>query len=137
MKAIGKQLRKRREAEGITQIQLAARATVSRNMISRIEVRKDQNVSLATLRALADALDCDLVVKLKPRSSTLTLTGEHDVEVKSCAADHQDAVDAAALTLTTLRAFMGVDYAKPGSERTARVVITPKEDIPHTKPAGT
>jgi transcriptional regulator with XRE-family HTH domain len=67
MKPIGKQIRQRRAAEGISQIQLGARAGVSHNMISRIETRKGQNTSLATLRALADALDCDLVVKLKPR----------------------------------------------------------------------
>jgi transcriptional regulator with XRE-family HTH domain len=67
MKPIGKQIRQRREAEGITQVQLAARASVSKNIVSMIESHKMHNPTLDSLRAIANALDCDLVVKLRPR----------------------------------------------------------------------
>ena len=199
MKAIGKQLRQRREAEGITQIQLAARATVSRNMISRIERDKTQNTSLATLRALADALDCDLVVKLKPREPErqddfYTKPGEgivsfgvdpakidpHDAEVQATKRRVADKIegfpwnligdserqwritmalysqgdvqtaeaylDALAESTDTLRPedFYVQQGPQPALPRSClddpaptSIVITPKEDIPRTKPAGT
>lgn len=69
MKPIGKQIRQRRETEGITQVQLAARASVSKNIVSMIERDKAHNPTLGSLQAIADALDCDLVVKLKPRKA--------------------------------------------------------------------
>lgn len=58
------QIAKARERAHLTQGQLAKAIGTTQSVISRIE-RADQNLTLATLSKIADALDSDLVVQLR------------------------------------------------------------------------
>jgi len=58
MTGIPRPLRARRQALGLTQLEVASRAGISRNQVSRLEVEA-HGPRLSTLRALARALDCD------------------------------------------------------------------------------
>lgn len=51
-------LRMRRLALGLTQLEVASRAGISRNQVARLEV-ETHGPRLSTIRALARALDCD------------------------------------------------------------------------------
>ncbi|MBI5202328.1 MAG: helix-turn-helix transcriptional regulator [Elusimicrobia bacterium] len=53
----------------MTQKELARAVGTTQSVISRIE-RAEQNLTLATLEKLAKALDADLSVGLRPRSTT-------------------------------------------------------------------
>jgi predicted DNA-binding mobile mystery protein A len=60
-----------REALDMTVRQLAARLGVSPSSIVRLERReRDDTISLGALRRAANALDCDLVYAVVPRSAT-------------------------------------------------------------------
>lgn len=67
MKSIGKKVRQRREALGLTQAQVAEEAQISRSWVVVWEDENFVDGGFFTLHQIADALDCDLVVKLKPR----------------------------------------------------------------------
>lgn len=125
MKSIGKQIRQRRAALGLTQLHLARRSGQSRNWISIIESKGFHNPSVGSLEAIADALDCDLVVKLKPRSSTMTLTGEHDVEVKSTPVGGD--VSISYIVAPDDAQFVGVDYAA-GVDHTESIDVIRQDD---------
>ena len=57
-----------REALGMSEYELAARAGVTQQRINQIQAAEaDGSVQLSTLRRVADALDCDLVCYLAPR----------------------------------------------------------------------
>ncbi len=57
MSNITKNLRKLREAKGLSQEKLARMADVANNTIIKIEAGKNQNPTLDTLRKIAKALD--------------------------------------------------------------------------------
>jgi transcriptional regulator with XRE-family HTH domain len=57
MSNIQKTLRKLREAKGLSQEKLARLADVANNTIIKIEVGKNQNPTLDTLKKVAKALD--------------------------------------------------------------------------------
>ena len=56
----------RRNELNLSQLQLARRVGTKQPAISRLE-RGDGNITLTTLRRLANALDADLAISLKPR----------------------------------------------------------------------
>jgi predicted DNA-binding mobile mystery protein A len=59
-----------RDALGMTSHQLAVRMGTSQPAVSQLERSEiDDRVTLATLRRAADALDCDLVYALVPRTT--------------------------------------------------------------------
>ncbi|MCH8986131.1 MAG: mobile mystery protein A [Acidobacteria bacterium] len=59
-----------RDALGMSARELAARIGVSQQMVSELERSELRDtIKLATLRRTADALDCDLVYALVPRTS--------------------------------------------------------------------
>jgi predicted DNA-binding mobile mystery protein A len=61
-------IRSIRTALGMTMAQLGARLGVSAPGVADLEKREaSESISLARLRAAADALDCDLVVTVVPR----------------------------------------------------------------------
>jgi len=63
-----------RHALGITASQLAARLGITRQAIDDLETREqDGTATLATLRKAANAIDCDLVYALVPRTSVAEL----------------------------------------------------------------
>jgi transcriptional regulator with XRE-family HTH domain len=65
----GRLLKDRREQLGLTQQQLAARLGIHQPAIASLEAgRYPPNID--SLRRVADALDCDLDVQLRPRGST-------------------------------------------------------------------
>jgi transcriptional regulator with XRE-family HTH domain len=66
MEAIGQQLRARRQAVGLTQAALAAKAGVSRIFVEKIEAGA-RIPSWGTLERLAHALGCRVVLTLVPR----------------------------------------------------------------------
>ena len=58
---------------GLTTMQLGARMGVTQAGASRLEHREaDGSVTLKSLRAAADALECDLVYALVPRAGSIT-----------------------------------------------------------------
>jgi predicted DNA-binding mobile mystery protein A len=59
-----------RDALGMSSTELAARIGVSQQRVSQIEQSEVQDtITLETLRRAANALDCDLVYVLEPRTS--------------------------------------------------------------------
>jgi transcriptional regulator with XRE-family HTH domain len=68
---IGARFRGLRHRRGWTQAQLAARAIVSQDVVSLIERGRLERVSLANLRAVAQALDAEFYVQLRWRGGDL------------------------------------------------------------------
>ncbi len=54
-----------RQSAGITQAELAKKVGTKQSAISRLETGTFSNVTVATLKKIADALDARLVVKLQ------------------------------------------------------------------------
>lgn len=67
---IGNIIRNRRKELGITQEELAELSNLSVNYISKLERVIDQNISLNSLNAVAEALQTTTVQLLKSRVST-------------------------------------------------------------------
>ncbi|MGH2360190.1 MAG: helix-turn-helix domain-containing protein [bacterium] len=66
---VGVQIARRRQERGLTQTQLAAKVGMSAPNISRLESNPAQNVTLQTLLKICRALDQDVTISLKKRSS--------------------------------------------------------------------
>lgn len=71
---IGKTIRKRRKELKITQEELAELSNLSVNYISRIERVNDQNISLKSLNAIANALNLKIEQLLKDEAPQETIT---------------------------------------------------------------
>ena len=69
--AIGELIRQSREAQGLTQKQLAKRAKTSQSAISRIEDADYDGLKLETLERIAQALNMPLAIRLGKRSAQL------------------------------------------------------------------
>lgn len=61
IKAFGKNLRKLRTSKGVSQESLAYEADIPINQVGRIE-RGEINTTLVTIKALAEALDVEVIV---------------------------------------------------------------------------
>lgn len=59
------QIKQIREMRGMSQTQLASKIETGQSRVSDME--KNDNLSLSSLRKVADALDCRLIVSLVPR----------------------------------------------------------------------
>ena len=66
--AIAAQVSERRLALGFSQVDLARRCTTSQSAIARLE-NGGRPPRIDTLLRIADALDCDLAVELRPRET--------------------------------------------------------------------
>ncbi|OLE01627.1 MAG: hypothetical protein AUG91_00790 [Actinobacteria bacterium 13_1_20CM_4_69_9] len=66
--AIADKVAERRQAQGFSQRQLAEIVGTTQSAIARLE-RGGRPPRIDTLLRIADALDCDLVVDLRPRRS--------------------------------------------------------------------
>jgi transcriptional regulator with XRE-family HTH domain len=75
---ISRQIGARRRDRGLSLTQLARRAHTSPATLSRYE-NGWSRFEVSTLRKLATALDCDLVVKLEPRRRETTNLSDHQV----------------------------------------------------------
>ena len=64
--AIADQVAERRQARGLSQRELAELVGTTQSAIARLE-RGGRPPRIDTLLRIADALDCDLVVDLRPR----------------------------------------------------------------------
>jgi transcriptional regulator with XRE-family HTH domain len=64
--AIAEQVADRRQAQGLSQRELAELVGTTQSAIARLE-RGGRPPRIDTLLRIADALDCDLVVELRPR----------------------------------------------------------------------
>jgi transcriptional regulator with XRE-family HTH domain len=64
--AVADKVAERRQAKGFSQRQLAELVGTTQSAIARLE-RGGRPPRIDTLLRIADALDCDLVVDLKPR----------------------------------------------------------------------
>jgi predicted DNA-binding mobile mystery protein A len=61
-----------REALGVSSVELAGRMGASRQLVVQQEkAEAEDRITLKSLRALANALDCDLVYALVPRAGSL------------------------------------------------------------------
>jgi predicted DNA-binding mobile mystery protein A len=70
-------IREIRTTLGLTTAQLASRLSLSQAGVSKLERREaDGGVTLNSLRAAADALECDLVYALVPRAGSLSAVME-------------------------------------------------------------
>jgi predicted transcriptional regulator len=67
--AVADKVAARRQARGLSQRELAELVGTTQSAIARLE-RGGRPPRIDTLLRIADALDCDLVVDLKPRRST-------------------------------------------------------------------
>lgn len=68
-------IRALREAMGVSSSELAGRLKANRSLVSQQEKAEiDDRITLRSLRACADALDCDLVYALVPRGATIEET---------------------------------------------------------------
>jgi len=66
-------LRAVREAIGLTQGRVAARAAVKRQSYSQFEAAEEKgSISLASLRRAAEAMDCELVYFVVPKAALTT-----------------------------------------------------------------
>ena len=65
--AIAEQVAERRQDRGMSQRELAELVGTTQSAIARLE-RGGRPPRIDTLLRIADALDCDLVVELKPRN---------------------------------------------------------------------
>lgn len=65
----GQMLRARADA-GLTQDAVAERMGTTKSAVSRLESAGRHNPSLGTLRRYAEAVDCDLQVRLVPRKAS-------------------------------------------------------------------
>ena len=80
-----------RQAIGMTAAQLAARLAISQPSVGALEKREaDLSITLDTLRRAADALGCDLVYALVPRTP---LTGVRDRQALAFAESELARVD--------------------------------------------
>ena len=66
---VGVQIARRRQERGLTQTQLAAKVGMSAPNVSRLESNPAQNVTLQTLLKICRALDQEVVISLKKRST--------------------------------------------------------------------
>jgi transcriptional regulator with XRE-family HTH domain len=64
--AVAEQVAERRQAKGLSQRELAELVGTTQSAIARLE-RGGRPPRIDTLLRIADALDCDLVVELRPR----------------------------------------------------------------------
>jgi transcriptional regulator with XRE-family HTH domain len=64
--AVADQVAERRQAKGMSQRELAELVGTTQSAIARLE-RGGRPPRIDTLLRIADALDCDLVVELRPR----------------------------------------------------------------------
>lgn len=58
LKAFGKNLRRLREAKGLSQHDLALRAEINKNQIGNIE-RGEVNTTISTIRVISETLDIE------------------------------------------------------------------------------
>lgn len=65
-KKLAEEIRKRREAGGLSQEALAEICGLHRTYIGAIE-RSERNITIGTLLKISDALDCD-IIDILPRS---------------------------------------------------------------------
>ena len=72
--SIAAQVTERRLALGLSQVELARLCSTSQSAIARLEAG-GRPPRIDTLLRLAEALDCDLAVELRPRDGTGTGTG--------------------------------------------------------------
>jgi predicted DNA-binding mobile mystery protein A len=69
-------LRAVREALGLTQRQVAARAAVKRQSYAQLETAEERGaISLGSLRRAAEAMDCELAYFIVPRGSAARTYG--------------------------------------------------------------
>ena len=67
-----------REALGISSAELANKLGASRQLVLQQEkAEAEDRITLKSLRALADGLDCDLVYAIVPRSGSLQVAAEN------------------------------------------------------------
>lgn len=113
---IGEQIARQRRLREITQEELAARAGISVDVIRRLEQGQRHTARLATLKAIADALDAELSLIIAPRHSFVSepTHGVHAIRRALIApalaalgdlADPTDEVDLDQLTASTEAAW--------------------------------
>ncbi len=65
MSKLNKNLKKLREAKGLSQEKLARIADVANNTIVKIEIGENKNPTLATIKKIAKALEVDISYLIK------------------------------------------------------------------------
>lgn len=67
-KAVAARLRRLREEAGVTQSELARRLGTTQSAVARLEAGQ-QRLNLATIKRVAEALDCDAELVIRERRS--------------------------------------------------------------------
>src|SRR5262245_11910298 len=77
-------LRATRQALGMSQAQLAARAGLSRATVQKLELAEaDRRITLASFERLASALGCELALALRPIGGSLDAVRERAAMAKA------------------------------------------------------
>jgi transcriptional regulator with XRE-family HTH domain len=79
--SIGLQIRRIREALGMTQLQLAERSNLQQSVIAEIEGGKRTDLCLTTIAKLAGGLNCQSVVQIVPQKKIHELVDEKSTEL--------------------------------------------------------
>lgn len=78
---LGAQIKRIREALGMTQEQLARRSGLRQSMIAEIEGGKRQNLGLFTIEKLAEGLNCKPLVQMIPEDKISQILDERGAQV--------------------------------------------------------
>ena len=78
---IGSQIKKIREALGMTQDQLAQRSNLQQSVIAEIEIGKRRDFCLSTLRKIAEALCCKSVIQMVPQKEISEILNERSEQI--------------------------------------------------------
>ena len=81
-----------REAVGLTQSDVAVRASVKRQSYAQFEAKEKGSISIASLRRAAEAMDCELVYFIVPKESVARSYAEL-AQLHDPSAMHQRATD--------------------------------------------
>ena len=79
--SIGSQIRRVREALGMTQQQLAERSHLRQSIIAEIEIGKRKDLCLTTVAKLARGLNCQSVVQMVPQKRIADILDERSTAV--------------------------------------------------------
>ena len=79
--AVGEQVKKIRQALGMTQEQLAERTGFTQSYIAEIESGRKENLELFTIKKIAQGLNCQLLIQVIPQKNLSQLLDEQSTKV--------------------------------------------------------
>lgn len=81
MQSLGEQIKNIRESLGMTQEQLAQRSGLAQSMVAEIENGKRTNLSISTIKKLAEGLYCDPLFQVLPKKDISEILDEQSTRL--------------------------------------------------------